>query len=336
MRRERGSMLVIALWVFSMLCVLAVSLGFGVRQKATLLLRLSTLDAVYPIAYSGVERAKSMVEEDQDKTLDYLGDAWALSPASQTGNPRIEGGSFRYVSDKISSIVDEERKIDLNATTVPILSRLLEEVSGLSKEKSSELAYNLLDWADSDAFFGHPQYGAEASYYEDLHEPYTAKNGEYETIDELLLVKDVTPEIFDKIRPYVTVYGAGKVNLNTAPRAVLAALGFSETAVDLIARYRSGDDGSEGTPDDRFFSSPEGMANSIKTSLGDGLDQSQVVVLSGLVTEGRIDTKSTVFSVTSRGVYEKNGASVDAEAVFDRKGQTLYQRAGEVQWPARS
>jgi len=204
---SRGSILVLALWALMMLSIFSLSLSFGVRQRAALLDRLSTLDALYPIAYSGVENAKSLLKSDADTRVDTLTDAWA-GPSVKT--VPMANGSFILGNGKQPGLVDEERKINLNTTNVEILSRLFQAASGLDREHSQEVAYCLIDWMDSDSFFGHPQYGAEAPYYEDLRFPYTAKDKPYELLDEMLLVKGVTPELFEKMKPFVTVYGSGR------------------------------------------------------------------------------------------------------------------------------
>ncbi len=328
---QAGSMLVMALWALTLLVLFSLSLGFGVRQKATLLSRLSALDAVYPIAYSGVEEAKSLVKSDTDFDVDAMSDPWA------SGSKRRElgRGVFSLLTDGSLPVVDEERKVNLNSTSNEIAERLFERVTGLSKSDADELVYNLLDWMDSDSFFGHPQYGAEASYYENLSKPYTTKNAPYEALDELLLVKGMTPEIFAKIRPYVTVYGNGRVNINTASREVLAALGFSEAAVDAIAAYRAGKDFAEGTSDDPFFTNVNSIAADLQTKGKTPLDDSQTVLLSGLIAGDRLSVVSSAFSVTSRGELP-DGAALEVDSVFDRKGVVLYQRTGEVRWPVRT
>ena len=319
-------MLVMALWGIALLGLFAISLGSGVRQKATLLNRLTTLDALYPIAYSGVEKAKSIIRSDTNTDVDLLTDAWAAPPTKI----QVANGEFSFVADDGSGVVDEERKVNLNHAGVEIISRLFQSVSGLGKEEAEEIAYNLTDWMDSDSSFGHPQYGAEASYYENLSKPYTAKNAPFEVIDELLLVKGMTPEIFEKVLPFVTVYGTGRVNVNTAGRQVLTALGFSPAGVETLVKYRAGADGKDGTGDDAFFSSVDGIQNDLTRSGGTVLDSGQEALLAGLSAASRIGVNSSVFSVRSLGVLERNGASVEVEAMFNRQGKVFYQRVKDV------
>src|SRR5262249_920765 len=55
---------------------------------------------------------------------------------------------------------------------------------------------------------------------------------------------------------YLTVWGSGKINVNTASPVVLAALpGITPAMVEAIVRYRQGDDGQLGTADDGYFHS---------------------------------------------------------------------------------
>jgi general secretion pathway protein K len=82
------------------------------------------------------------------------------------------------------------------------------------------------DWIDSDDL---PRSGGvETPYYRALKPPYSTRNGKLMTLTELSLVKGFTPEILGKMRPYLTNFSDNsplpKVNINTAPKEVLAAL----------------------------------------------------------------------------------------------------------------
>jgi general secretion pathway protein K len=79
--------------------------------------------------------------------------------------------------------------------------------------------------------------GAEDDYYRSLPEPYECRDGDFESVEELLLVRGVTREIFfDGLRDRVTVFReednksqlkkirkkqpAQSINVNAAPREV--------------------------------------------------------------------------------------------------------------------
>ncbi len=56
-----------------------------------------------------------------------------------------------------------------------------------------EIADAILDWLDEDD--SPREFGAEAEYYSSLSPPYGPKNGPLETVEELLLVRGVTPQL---------------------------------------------------------------------------------------------------------------------------------------------
>jgi hypothetical protein len=97
----------------------------------------------------------------------------------------------------------------------------------------STVVDSIVDWYDPDDETG--VHGAETPFYLDREPAYPAKNGPFESIEELLQVRGVTPELFygvdgmpglkDVFTPYVHTRGDHpKVNLRRAPAAVLRAL----------------------------------------------------------------------------------------------------------------
>lgn len=154
------------------------------------------------LAYSGFELAKAILEVDRlgiassfmpnlsnDRTIDSYKDIWALDFPEMD----LPGGTVKI------SIEDENSKINISVLSndsVPettfygILQRLLGDM-GLS----IDIADCIMDWVDTDSV-RYP-FGAESSdYYLTRTPPYSAQNGEMNSIDELLLVKLITPEIF--------------------------------------------------------------------------------------------------------------------------------------------
>jgi general secretion pathway protein K len=96
-----------------------------------------------------------------------------------------------------------------------------------------------LDSGDDDATTGLS--GAESNYYEDLDPPYASRNGPIPDLNELLLIKGITPELYygkgetPGLSQHMTVHGmtlgagtsfnwTGRININTADLPVLAAL----------------------------------------------------------------------------------------------------------------
>ncbi len=183
------------------------------------------------LAEAGVQASRVILREDaKNNDFDCLNDVWALAqPPYELG-----GGAITL------TIEDEERKININNLVMPqrnaandqnvaVFRRLLEVLA-----IDPSVADAVLDWLDNDES---PRVGgAESSYYLSLRYPYKSKNDFFDTVEEMRLVRGVTADVFEKLRPYVTVHSTGRVNINSAPKAVLMALsaGQGETSMGEI------------------------------------------------------------------------------------------------------
>jgi general secretion pathway protein K len=121
----------------------------------------------------------------------------------------------------------------------------------------------ITDWQDEDEV---PQGGGAESYYYNARDPsYRVRNAPVLTTGELLLIKDVDrellflspsarsapiPEGYRPLYDYLTVYGDGKININTASIPVLLSLSqdIDESIVGDIMEYRS--EGAFENPED--------------------------------------------------------------------------------------
>lgn len=105
----------------------------------------------------------------------------------------------------------------------------------------TEILPAVLDWLDAD---NEPRYpnGAEDEFYS-LREPaYRAANRRFEEVSELRLVRGVTEEIYETLRPFVTVLdNPTPINVNTAAPEVLMSLapGMDRSAAELLVRSRA-------------------------------------------------------------------------------------------------
>ncbi len=72
--------------------------------------------------------------------------------------------------------------------------------------------------------------------------------------EDLLSAEGMTKDVYDQMKGVVTIYGAGRVNINTATAEALTAMGAPQILIVRIQEYRKGADGLEGTVDDGVFS----------------------------------------------------------------------------------
>ena len=113
--------------------------------------------------------------------------------------------------------------------------------------------------------------------------------------EELLLLDEINEELFAEFSEYITTYGNGKININTASREILIALIETEASgvVDIIMAFRAGLDGEEGTEDDRIFESKSGILTTLQEFETLFLEQ-QTQLISAM---SLLDVKGEVFSL---------------------------------------
>lgn len=138
-------------------------------------------------------------------------------------------------------ITDEEARLNLNRAPPELLHRLLDEL-GVERQARDVIVDSIQDWRDQNEEYR--LNGAESDYYLGLPVPYRSKNGDFDTLEELLQVRGVTREIFYGVAgspglvECLTVASSGALNVNTASDTVLRAYGFAPAEVALLKAGR--------------------------------------------------------------------------------------------------
>ncbi|MBI3779468.1 MAG: general secretion pathway protein GspK [candidate division NC10 bacterium] len=261
---ECGMALMVVLWILALLGIIFTTFAFSMRTELAATGNFKEAAEAYYIAEAGVYRAAAeIINADRnvipDSSLyDALDEHWHTNPSAYENVPVGRGNYW-------VTVTDEESKISLNSATDPILRRLFSN-SGVGDEKLlSTIVDSILDWRDPDNL--HRLNGAEDDYYLSLPTPYRAKNGNFESIDELLLVKGMTPEIlygnvanpqrraeleaqlpwerklmsgeYLGVARLLSVFSSGRVNINTASPEVLMALGLTAAEAKIALARRT-------------------------------------------------------------------------------------------------
>ena len=92
------------------------------------------------------------------------------------------------------------------------------------------IADELMDWRDADQT--RSEYGAEQADYGNVK----VRNAGIQTLDEIRFLKSVTPDIYQKLRPYLTVFRGGE-NIMNMPSELLMSR-FSSTVAEQIVLSR--------------------------------------------------------------------------------------------------
>jgi general secretion pathway protein K len=236
---------VYVVWIITLLSLFATSIGSQSLFAVNLSERLSEqLKATY-IARAAVQYATLVLERDATPGVDGLNEEWSNNPVVFQEH-RVAEGTFS------AQLMDEERRVNLNTASPEVLQRLLEGAGGLSHDDAAAVVDAILDWRDEDD--DKRPLGAEDFDYQTRF-GYDCKDAPFENVEELLLVKGVSWVLYRRLEDLVTVFGSGRVNLNTASFPVLKALGLSEAGAQGVLLFRAGDDSQEGTGDDRQLES---------------------------------------------------------------------------------
>lgn len=322
-RQRSGSVLILVVWTVTLLSMLASELGARTGFALGLTDRLSQkLQASYA-ASAGVWEAVHFLKKDPLISVDGLNDVWR-DPEGVLASRNFGESTYTVQmpdsspsGQPLTGLMDEDRKINLNTVTPEIMRRLVHRVAVMRDVEAASIADSVIDWRDQD---DEPlKNGAENFFYVTQSPGYACKNAPFENIEELLLVRGISPEIFRRLSPYVTVYGSGHVNINTADPVVLWALGLSDHGVDSVLWYRAGEDNTEGTSDDRLITSSASIAPELKRLISaEDLNR-----LTQLEEQHLIGVNSEAFSmkVTARASKEKG--QVQITCVVNRKGEIL-------------
>ena len=318
MNSKKGSILILTLWVLSFLTIFAVGLSYNVSGQLRMASHFQDRLKAYYLANAGIERAIVELAADQTPASDSLNEVWANNEEffkeAPIGNGYItlsytmtmvgeneeaESGEDESEEDGAQQVVfygvmDENSRVNINKVPVNILEILLERIADLDKGEAAEIANAIVDWRDTDIVISPG--GAESSYYEGLEVPYECKNGEFQAIEELLLVKGMTPEIFSKLQNVITIYGEGKININTVDATTLYGLGLDMDFAEAVVEFRLGNDAEMGTDDDNVFTTTGELRN-----IGPFFteESTQLNYILGVLT-----VKSDIFRINSFGIFE--------------------------------
>lgn len=175
--RNRGLVLVMVLWIVAiMTAIIAV-----VSQTSRLDMKMATATADEVrckwACRAGTENAIAILAEDLRDT-DCLQDLWSDNEEAFT-EVSLEGCTYDV------QVTDEAGKLNVNTITRDQLMAL--------PYMESQIADAILDWRDRNE---EPRAeGVESGYYGNLPIPYTARNGPFRTVRELLKVKGVTEDL---------------------------------------------------------------------------------------------------------------------------------------------
>ncbi len=251
---DRGVILIALLWILTILSVIALSFARETFVEVAAARNSRDLTDAYYIARAGISATIYQLLQKKYLPQRAPADLLALEPDGiDLGKVAGQFGDGEYEVE----IRDESGKINVNAGELAIQQlKALTEVLGIGKPDGDIVVDSILDWIDIDKV-PHAN-GAEDDYYQTLQPPYLAKNRPMNVLEELLLVRGVTPDYYYGHREktpegqiaeryglsrYLTAHLpsviGSRININAAPLPVLLSIpGLSPGAAQMIYERR--------------------------------------------------------------------------------------------------
>ena len=247
-----------ALWIITILSVVALEFSFAMRTEVHITKNFQEELQLYAMAEGGIQRAITELVYKHDPKVQEM--RKTLNPNEIPPDKRewlTDGRDYKLSFDQGACevrIIGEGGKVNINLVSETMLRKIATNV-GVKIEARDTVVDSILDWRDPDDLYR--VNGAENDYYRSLKEPYDCKNGPLDAIEELLLVKGVTPDLFygkklgetgegeTKVDPVglkdiFSIYATGEqIDINSAPLPALkVVLGIPEEIARLIVRAR--------------------------------------------------------------------------------------------------
>lgn len=214
--RHGGAALLLVMWLIALLAALIGAFALTARIERLQERVLSQGAVANEAARAGLEMALVRVD-DPDPRRHWVADG------------RLYHWSFAGMRVDVR-VVDEQGKIDINAAEPGLLAGLFRAVA-VPADQATRLASAMVDWRDADQLT-QPQGGAEDPDYASAGLPYGAKDAPFDTVAEAEQVLGMTPAIFARVAPYLTVFtGSGTPNTAFAAGPVLTAMGLDGSAL---------------------------------------------------------------------------------------------------------
>ncbi len=316
-KKREGFALLLTVLIISLIVTLTLQFNASMRSELYAAANMRDNTRLSAIAKSGFQYALAVLFEDGvQNTFDSLREDWADPVAlSASAGPLFEDGRFEV------QIIDHSGRIQINALIhqegdkkgqyiqgqKELLTRFLSsEQFRLDPEDVDNIIDAIKDWIDPDNEV--TKFGAESSYYQTLQRPYSCKNAPLEFLEELLLVRGISKELFYGTREkpgishYLSTQGKGSININTAEPLVFRSLSEhldQEMVADMIA-YRENEKNDLSSPG--WYKNVRGMSTEVS--------------IDDLVT-----TSSTHFEIRSEGIRETMRKRV--QGLVERKEGSL-------------
>ena len=320
--RQRGFIIVVVLCLIIMLGVIL--LGFNQKTTKSLMATDDVKKTAQALNYArtGLNIAIAAIKQT-DKTNSPRE---LLNLLATENNVQLEDGKCSFVvyseSGRLNVNMLKNRNNSINRKRTDQMLRII-DLLNRNHLQHNRIEYGLvpaiMDWIDSDdditalTFVTHHNTGAESAYYHNLDQPYKCANEKLKTTGELMMVKDMTPETYNKLRDYLTVYGDGRININSAPKLVIQSL--SQNMDSAIAQMIINQRRTKPFESVEQIRQLPGMSESLYQQIYEFITTSPADQYFRIMAEGNVDDKNCRISA----VLKKNLKTKNIEVVLYRE-----------------
>ncbi len=268
--KSKGSIIVFVLGMIVLLSGLIVSFIRELEPHILINTVKQSEEDLKRVAYSSLDTTLAVMA--QYKEIDG-----ALYAPSQGWADPLRFAEVEFDGFEVEiEFMDETGKLPINGLSEETYIRMF-KIMGFDDYASVEFVDKLMDWTDEDDLARIN--GAESDFYQDAIIPYVAANQPVYSLEELRMVAGFDEEFFDIYgRPNELFYQLdamfsavnGKyLNINSASPILFSFDGDVSLEQQPVWDYLYGDDGEQGTGDDRYFATMEEVPDSFSGLIAD-------------------------------------------------------------------
>jgi len=232
--RQHGLALITAMLVVAIAATTAAYLALDQQIWVRQAQNLSDRAQAEVVRAGAQEWAITLLAKDaKDSSSDDLTENWAkaLPPLA------VEGGQVTGRIRDTQGLFNLNNLVRGGNPSPPDIGTFQHLLQSLALD--ANLTDAVIDWIDADS--NARAAGAEDIDYLQMKTPYRAANQPLQSVEELRLVRGFTPEIVDKLRPWIAALPQPtEINVNTAPKEVLSALFYTlpASAIETLVSER--------------------------------------------------------------------------------------------------
>lgn len=220
---DHGVALLLTIWILALLSVIVGEFCHAMRTEVNITRNFKEKTEAYYVSHAGLMQAVAeLIRMETTPPAIVSVEETEAEDEDDENEEKIEWRINIPITDipfgtGVYSVVikNEAGKININRADQNLLKMMLNGFN-LDDSEKDIIVDSIMDWRDQDDLIR--LQGAENDYYQSLDEPYNAKNDDFESVEELLLVRGISPEIFyGGLKEIVTVYAenTGRVKLQT-------------------------------------------------------------------------------------------------------------------------